>query len=261
MRLYNVFSSYNHGTAAAGVAIAGNPAARIMNARSTWRDQTGQPDSVHTNEQWARAFAASVKAFVNYFKKHNVRVVNMSWHMTRGGIEKNLEIYEPKTSAAERKIAADKNFAIIKNALIDAFRSAPEILFVAAAGNDNNNADFNEAIPSSLELPNLITAGAVDASGAAANFTSFGKTVRLYAQGVDVEAPIPGGKELKFGGTSAAAPQMTNLAAKLFALNPKLTVAEVVKLIQDSADTSETDNRLKLINPKRSAELLVLPKK
>lgn len=261
MRLYNVFSSYNHGTAAAGVAIAGNPAARIMNARSTWRDQTGQPDSVHTNEQWARAFAASVKAFVDYFKKHNVRVVNMSWHMTRGGIERNLEIYEPKTSAAERKSAADKNFAIIKNALIEAFSSAPEILFVAAAGNDNNNADFNEAIPSSLELPNLITAGAVDASGAAAKFTSFGKTVRLYAQGVDVEAPNPGGAKLKFGGTSAAAPQMTNLAAKLFALNPKLSVAEVVKLIQYGADVSEADQRLKLINPKRSIELAASMKK
>ncbi len=54
---------------------------------------------------------------------------------------------------------------------------------------------------------------------------------------------------------------MANRAAKLLALNPKLTVAQVVKLIQDGADASEADNRLKLINPKRSAELLVSIKK
>ncbi len=164
-------------------------------------------------------------------------------------------------TAEERKNAANKSFMIVKNALLEAFRAAPEILFVAGAGNDNNNADFNEGIPSSLELPNLITVGAVDASGAAAIFTSFGKTVKLYAQGVDVEAPIPGGEKLMFGGTSAAAPQMSNLAAKLFALNPKLTVAQVIKLIQDGADASAADNRLKLINPKRSVELLFSMKK
>ena len=46
IRLSNVFSTYNHGTAVAGVAVAGNPAARILNARLTWRDRSGQPDSV-----------------------------------------------------------------------------------------------------------------------------------------------------------------------------------------------------------------------
>ena len=181
--------------------------------------------------------------------------------MTRGGIDENLAKTRPTLTPQERKIEADKSFTIIKNALVEEMRSAPEILFVTAAGNDNNDADFNEGVPSSLELPNLITVGAVDASGAAANFTSFGKTVRLYAQGVDVESVNPGGEKLNFGGTSFAAPQMTNLAAKLFALNPKLKVAQVVKLIQDSADASEADKRLKLINPKRSVELLVSMKK
>jgi subtilisin family serine protease len=66
---------------------------------------------------------------------------------------------------------------------------------------------------------------------------------------------------VKFGGTSAAAPEVANLAAKLFAINPKLTVAEVVKLIKDGADTSAADKRLKLINPRRSVEMLVSMKK
>ncbi|HEY9405344.1 MAG TPA: S8 family serine peptidase, partial [Pyrinomonadaceae bacterium] len=102
--------------------------------------------------------------------------------------------------------------------------------------------------------------GAVDERGAAASFTSFGKNILLYAQGVNVPALIPGGGNLMFGGTSAAAPQTSNLAAKLFALKPKLTVAEVIKLIQNGADASESDNRLMLINPKRSVELLTARK-
>jgi subtilisin family serine protease len=260
-RLSNTFSTYNHGTAVAGVAVAGNPAARILNARLMWRDQSGQPDSVAEDAERAERIAANIKTFVEYFKKQNARVVNMSWSMSRDGIEENLAKTKPTLTAHERKIEADKSFTIIKNALVEAFRTAPEILFTCSAGNTGSDARFNEAIPSSLELPNLITVGAVDANGAAANFTSFGKTVRLYAQGVDVEAPNPGGEKLKFGGTSFAAPQMANLAAKLFALNPKLSVAEVVKLIQNGADISEADNRLKLINPKRSAELLVSMKK
>ncbi|HUR97397.1 MAG TPA: S8 family serine peptidase [Pyrinomonadaceae bacterium] len=256
-RLFNIFSTYNHGTAVAGVAVAGNPAARILNARLTWRDRSGQPDSVAEDAERMGKIAANIGTFVNYFKKHDVRVVNMSWSMSRGGIAENLAKTKPTMTAQERKIEADKSFTIIKNALVKAFRSAPEILFVCSAGNTGSDAGFNEAIPSSLEMPNLITVGAVDVSGAATPFTSFGKTVRLYAQGVDVESVNPGGEKLKFLGTSFAAPQMANLAAKLFALEPKLAVAEVVKLIQEGADTSEADSRLKLINPKRSVELLL----
>jgi subtilisin family serine protease len=260
-RLSSVFSTYNHGTAVAGVAVAGNPAARILNARLTWRDQSGQSDSVAEDAEWARGFAANIKTFVEYFKKHNARVVNMSWSMTRAGIDENLAKTKPAMTPEERKIEADKSFTIIKNALLEAFRAAPEILFVTGAGNKNSDADFDEAIPASLELPNLITVGAVDESGAAAVFTSFGETVTLYAQGVDVESVNPGGEKLRFGGTSFAAPQTANLAAKLFALNPKLKVAEVVKLIKNSADISKADNRLKLINPKKSVELLISMKK
>ncbi|HEX8197705.1 MAG TPA: S8 family serine peptidase [Pyrinomonadaceae bacterium] len=261
LRLYNIFSTYTHGTEVAAIVIEGNPAARILNARSTWRDQSGQNDSVINNEDWARSFAANIRAFVDYFKKQNTRVVNMSWSMSRTEIEENLEKNAPTMTAEERKIAAQKSFTIIKNALVEAFRSAPEILFVCSAGNTNSDAGFNERVPSSLELPNLITVGAVDESGGAANFTSFGKNVRLYAQGKNVPALVPGGEKFIFGGTSAATPAVANLAAKLFALNPNLTVAEVVKLIQNGADTSETDNHLKLINPKRSTELLVLTNK
>jgi len=70
-----------------------------------------------------------------------------------------------------------------------------------------------------------------------------------------VEAPIPGGERLALSGTSMSAPNAANLAAKLFALDPSLTPAEVVALILDAADRSE-DGRRVLMNPRRSVEQL-----
>jgi hypothetical protein len=56
--------------------------------------------------------------------------------------------------------------------------------------------------------------------------------------------------------TSTVELQMANIAAKLFALNPKLTVADLVKIIHNGADMCESDNRLKHSVPKRLVELL-----
>ncbi len=75
------------------------------------------------------------------------------------------------------------------------------------------------------------------------------------SNGFQVESFIPGGERMKMSGTSMAAPNVTNLAAKLIALDPSLTPADVVKLIKDGSDLSP-DGRFRLINPKRSVELL-----
>ena len=70
-----------------------------------------------------------------------------------------------------------------------------------------------------------------------------------------MESYVPGGAKLKLSGTSMASPNVTNLAAKLFALDPSLTPAQVIDLIKQGATTSE-DGRRHLIDPKRSVELL-----
>ncbi len=48
---------------------------------------------------------------------------------------------------------------------------------------------------------------------------------------------------------------MTNLAAKLFALDPTLTPEQVIQLILDGATTSD-DGARRLLNPKASLALL-----
>jgi subtilisin family serine protease len=60
---------------------------------------------------------------------------------------------------------------------------------------------------------------------------------------------------MKLSGTSMASPNVANLAAKLFALDPSLTPSRAIELIKQGATASD-DGRRHLINPKRSVELL-----
>ena len=69
--------------------------------------------------------------------------------------------------------------------------TAPDTLFVTAAGNSDSDAGFLEDVPPSLELPNLIAVGATNQAGDATSFTSYGKTVVVYANGYHVESFIP----------------------------------------------------------------------
>jgi subtilisin family serine protease len=62
---------------------------------------------------------------------------------------------------------------------------------------------------------------------------------------------------MKLSGTSMSSPNVTNLAAKLFALRPDLTPSLVRTLIEEGSDeTKAGDRTVRLINPKTSLELL-----
>jgi subtilisin family serine protease len=247
------FTHYSHGTHVAGIAAAGNPAAKILAARMSWSHQS--PPPVPTLER-ARFTAQMYRDIVDYFKRNNVRVVNMSWRYNSASIEGALTANGIGKTADERKRLAQELFGIEKQALYEAIKNAPEILFVAGSGNENNDANFSEYIPATFDLPNLVTVGAVDSEGRKTAFTTEGKSVRLYANGYEVESFVPGGDRLKMSGTSMASPQVANLAAKLLAVNPKLKPSELIKLINDGAEASAEDPKIRLINQKKTLALV-----
>jgi hypothetical protein len=154
-----------------------------------------------------------------------------------------------KTSGGSQVDAA---FSQIDLATVDAL---PWSVVEEASGNANADASFAAVVPASLRYPNLITVGAVNQAGDATGFTSYGPTVAVYAHGFQIPSKIPGGHTVKLSGTSMAAPNVTNLAAKLFALDPSLTPVQVRALIVNGATTSDDGKRLQ-IDPKHSAELL-----
>ena len=247
-----LFGNFMHGTHVAGIASKGNPAAKLLIGRITF-DYHVIPEKP-TVEQ-AKKDVIADQAAVDYFKAHGVRAVNMSWGGSLQDVDDALE-ENGVSDAAERKKEAREIFDLGRDGLYHALKSAPDILFIVSAGNSDNDVNFDEMVPSSFDLPNMITVGAVDQAGDETSFTSFGKNVAAYADGFEVDSPIPGGTHLKLSGTSMASPEVTNLAAKLFALDPKLAPADVKKLIEDNLDANPNDPRIHLLNPKKSVEAL-----
>jgi len=130
-------------------------------------------------------------------------------------------------------------------------------LFVAAAGNADNDVEFDEDIPSSFDLPNLLIVGAVDQAGDPTSFTSSGRTVEVYANGFEVDSYVPGGARMRMSGTSMASPNAANLAGKILAVKPEMSPPEVIELIKKAADHKPSGDRtILLINPKKTLSLL-----
>ncbi len=243
------FTSHAHGTSTAGIALRGNPAARLLVCRMTMDgSNTRQPPSVAQ----ARRDVIMYRESVAYFKERGARVVNMSWIIQFADIKDELEWGDASGTPAERRALAKKIYDIGFQGISDAVRSAPGILFVAAAGNDDEDVRFNGSYPAAVKAPNLLVVGAVDKGGEETSFTSFGN-VDVYADGVDVPSFVPGGAVMKFSGTSEAAPQVTNLAAKLLAVHPALTVAQVRAAILGGADRKTAGGRtILLLNPRQT---------
>ncbi len=144
-------------------------------------------------------------------------------------------------------------------------------LLVCAAGNNTRNTDDNPYYPAhyTVESDRIISVGAINRNNTRATGwvqedgsikgSNYGATsVDLFAPGEDIKSTVPefvnssGYKSML--GTSMAAPFVTGVAALMKSYNPRLTAAQIKKIINDNVDYVEALDGLCKTNGKLNAQ-------
>lgn len=114
------------------------------------------------------------------------------------------------------------------------YAAAHGVLIVAAAA---NGAHHGDAVTYPAWYPTVLAVGAIDSTGAHADFSQTGPYLGLVAPGVNVVSIGPGGDgQWEGNGTSYAAPFVSGVASLVRAYHPGLTAAQVRQRLLVTAD-------------------------
>jgi subtilisin family serine protease len=116
-------------------------------------------------------------------------------------------------------------------------------VFVAAAGNDNEDNDSFPSYPSNYGVENVVAVAASDRNDRLASFSNIGKqTVHLAAPGVDILSSQPGGGYQFLSGTSMATPHVSGVFGLVFAQYPALNYREAMIRVLGGVDSKSEFN-------------------
>jgi len=113
-------------------------------------------------------------------------------------------------------------------------RSGLGTVVVFAAGNDNREIISGEM----CDLPNVICASAINSYGQPTNYTNYGSSVDIAAPSATVSIAPNNELTIYFGGTSAAAPVISGIAAWILSVKPDITEEECRNILLNSAEPS-----------------------
>lgn len=156
-------------------------------------------------------------------------------------IEAGSNIINLSTGPARRDGKTRAAAGAFRAFLEKASREHPQVLFVAAAGNEDDALNGRNDWWGH-DLPNLITVGALDREGErweSSNYAVSTGEIALSVPGKDVVVGIyPSGNPILAHGTSYAAPQVTAAAALVRSIDPEMTAGEIKDILVSTADTT-----------------------
>jgi thermitase len=111
------------------------------------------------------------------------------------------------------------------------------ILFVAAAGNDSQDADSSPHYPAGYQVDNVMAVAASTNRDGLASFSTFGKhSVHIAAPGNNIYSSVPGNNYDTYSGTSMATPHVAGAAALLWSTNKAMAFSEIKDRLIRSRD-------------------------
>ncbi len=170
------------------------------------------------------------------------RVANGSFGTSVAAVKPVVKQLVQQFTGAEPSEADLNDYSIyfvqeIATACVEFVTSAPDTLFVFAAGNDGTNNDTLPTSPANIKADNSIAVAATLGTESLATFSNFGsKMVEVAAPGVAIMSTIPGDKTMQLSGTSMAAPFVTNVAGLIVDQNSRLAPKDVKKILMDTVD-------------------------
>lgn len=192
----------------------------------------------HLPEEY-RYYKAFAIETVKWFRKQKVKVVNMSFGTSASIFsENNLNL---GNTPEERFAAAKQWMQEFKKSFEVAFASAPEILFVVAAGNDEEDMEQSFDVPGLARLPNVLCVGALSKDGKRI-ISNRGKFVDIYFPAEDVEWLDSTGKKHIDTGTSLAVPLVVKQAVELLQEDTKLKPEAIRKKLIEKNIASQKSN-------------------
>ncbi|MBL8685430.1 MAG: S8 family serine peptidase [Myxococcales bacterium] len=233
----DAIGEWAHGTHVAGIMLAGVPQARLSVFRSAWAGEARVYHHRGPTDAELDAEDRNAADIVRYINAHGVKVVNASLGFSIEYLEDELrhetDRYRTDAEVRARALAVQARRKALWSRV---FRECPNTLFVLAAGNSNQDViEYDVVAASVTDANNLLVVGAVDRYGDWALFTNSNpERVRVFDHGVEVDSVIPSGERVPLSGTSMASPNVANLAAKMLAVNPRLTPQQLITFIHDT---------------------------
>lgn len=251
----NFYGQYAHSTHCSGIIASISPESKMISNRVFPDTPPEQPQVFAANsEQPKKGIADMIYKIIaaisngtfekvaGYIKEQKIDVANYSLGISLQNIAKVALMVKGVKNPTPEQISAETvrigaQYIPVGKKWVE---SAPETLFVIAAGNDGSDNDKLPVFPAVIRAENTITVAATKGNSSLADFSNYGiNSVDIAAPGVAILSSVPSvdhKKLVPMSGTSMATPYVVGVSAKVKDINPKLKPAEIKFILMGTVD-------------------------